>query len=73
MQLWSKQALQQSPPPPIHPSQEVTHLQVVIVAAQVRGDAIFLQQRPQSLQKTGSGAVMADGPNRIVTGHQHVV
>ena len=55
--------------PPPNPG---SHLQVVVVAAQVGGDSVPSQQRPQQPQQAVGGAVLSHRPNRVMTGYQHV-
>ena len=42
------------------------------MAAEVRGDPVPSQQRPQEPQQALRRAVLGHRPHRVVTGHQHV-
>lgn len=50
-----------------------TNLQVVVVAAEVSSDVVLDEQRTDPLQQTLCGAVLRDGPHRIVARHQQEV
>ena len=59
------------PPPPC--CVNVTHLQVVVMAAEVGGDVVLDQQGMEQLQQALRGAVLRHRPDRVVSGHQQKI
>lgn len=55
------------------PARDAADLQVVVVAAEVRRDVVFVEQRVEALEQTLRGAVLGHGPHRVVARHQQEV
>lgn len=52
---------------------ENTHLQVVVVAAEVSGGLVLVEQGVQIVQEALGGPVFRHGPHGVVAGHQQEV